>query len=136
MNKFLILILVIALTSCGVKSPVLYPNETYNQIGKDQADQIVKDCISQAKELGVENEEHNKKVLKNTGIGTVAGAATGAAAGSIRGNAGPAALTGAVVAGVGSFTHGMLSEKEPDKIYKSFVETCIDEKGLKLVGWN
>lgn len=116
------------------KSPVLYPNDHFLAVGKDQADTDIRICIELAEQRGVSSDQ-NRKVAKSTAMGAGAGAAGGAVGGAIGGNVGAGAATGAASgAAVGLFS-GILGAGDPSPAYKAFVNKCLSEKGYEPIGW-
>src|SRR3990172_2022428 len=106
-------------TACSVKRPVLYPNEHLNQVGKEVAQSDINDCINKANDY-VGKHETEKKVAKDTAFD----AATGAAAGAVSGNAGIGAATGAAGGGALGCVVGIFGLRDPDPLYREFVEHC------------
>jgi len=145
MGKHLATLTAVALLAgCSVKRPTLYPNETYNRVGKAQADQDIAACEAQAKQYvksGGANNQMAKDAARNTAGGAVVGAAGGAVGGAIGGNVGEGAAVGAAsgaTAGlIGTLLGGLWSGGSgPDPVYANFVETCLRDKGYQPIGWN
>lgn len=137
-NIFLICALVSSLfVSCGVKDPILYPNAKYNQIGKSQADAIVAKCEEKAVSAGIKKDKSTERALKRGAVGTVAGAAAGAAGTAIYGGkVGRGTAAGAVGGGIWAFLTGMFNEEEPNPVYANYVNSCVNESGLSIIGWD
>ena len=66
------------LSACSARRPVLYPNDQYNRVGKDVAEQDVAECMRKADayvESGGDSAESAKKVGTSTAVGAAGGAA-------------------------------------------------------------
>ena len=143
MRKVTLLLALGSLAACSAKQPTLYPNETYNRVGKAQADQDIAACEAKAKEYvksGGASGETAKNAARNAAGGAAVGAASGAVGGAIGGNVGEGAAIGAAsgaTAGiVGTLLGGMFNGGSgPDPVYANFVETCLREKGYQPIGW-
>ena len=60
---------------------------------------------------------------------------TGTAIGAVTGNVGRGAAIGAAGGGASGITQGALSAREPDAVYRRYVETCLRERGYDPIGW-
>lgn len=117
------------------KKPVLYPNEHFKRVGREQAAADIQKCIEMAEEYDVKTRQ-DEKVAKNTAVGAAGGAVAGAVGGAISGNLGGGILTGAASGAAVGLFYGLFEASEPSAAYKNFVNKCLSEKGYKLVGWN
>ncbi len=117
-----------------MKKPVLYPNETYRDVGKAAAEEEVEACIELAKDADLQ-EPAATQVAKETAAGGATGGATGAAVGAVLGRPGRGAAAGAAGAGAGALTRGVLRSREPDPLLRRYVEICLRERGYQVVGW-
>jgi hypothetical protein len=133
-----------ALAACGAKQPTLYPNETYQRVGKAQADADIAACEAKAKEYvksGGNDSQMAKDAARNTAGGAAVGAAGGAVGGAIGGNVGQGAAVGAASGATAGLLGTLLgnlwggSSSGPDPVYANFVETCLREKGYQPIGW-
>ena len=119
--------------------PVLYPNATFKQIGESRALEEVDACMGAASHAGLTPDEKDNAA----GRGAAKGAAvvgTVAAVGSlVRGRsvdrAVGAGVRGAAVGGAGGAVAGSFQDK-PNMTYRHFVQRCVSEKGLEVIGWN
>ena len=90
MNPFyrcLILTMIVLLSACADKRPVLYPNAHLKQVGHAAAQADIDACIQYA----VDNEAAGNKgeeIAKSTAGGAAVGGAVGAATGAVLGNLG------------------------------------------------
>ena len=123
-----------AMTGCASKKPVLYPNAHYDSVGREVAAIDVAECMELA-EADVGREAAGGKIAKDTGAGGGSGAAIGAAGGAVRGRAGRGAATGAAMGATAGLLRGLFRSREPDPIYKGYVQTCLAERGYKTIGW-
>ena len=130
----LLVIWVLWLGGCSQKRPVFYPNWYYQEVGKGIAQADIDDCMQLAKEHGTRSSSSGK-VAKGTATGAAVGAATGAAVGAVLGNAGRGAAAGAAGGGAGGFTRGLFRSRDPDPVFRRFVERCLREKGYEVIGW-
>ncbi len=119
---------------CAMKRPVLYPNETYRQVGQAAADEDIETCIALARDAELE-ESAAGKVAKRTAAGGAKGGAAGAAGGAVFGRAGKGAAAGAAGAGAGALVGGVLSSREPDPLLRRYVNMCLQDMGYRIVGW-
>jgi outer membrane lipoprotein SlyB len=119
--------------------PVLYPNATLTKIGDTAARAEVDACIGKAQAAGLSPQDDNNAV----GQGAARGAAMAGVAGvvgslvtghgiegALKQGAATAAVGGAVGATGGAF------QKHPNLTYRHFVQRCVNEKGLEVIGWN
>lgn len=124
------LTLTLILMGCASK-PQLYPNHKLQKVGKEKADQDIKQCTELADnylESGA-----GKKIAKSAGAGAVVGAAVGGALGLFTGNVGRGLVQGGAVGGVAGGAQGAMS---PDQIKKNFVNKCLAERGYEVIGWD
>ena len=117
--------------------PVLYPNVAYESMGATSANQVLNNCINHAKAQGLS--ASNQVTAANAGKGA-ATAGVMAAVGALvtGGNGGDVLKRGAQGAAIGA-AGGAVSgayEEQYSPIYRRFVETCVAERGLKVLGWN
>jgi hypothetical protein len=137
MNAFkrcLILTMIVLLSACADKRPVLYPNAHLKQVGHAAAQADVDACIQYA----VDNEAAGNKgeeIAKSTAGGAAVGGAVGAATGAVLGNLGRGAAAGAAGGAAGGATRGILNSGDPDPVFKNFVNRCLKEKGYDPIGW-
>jgi hypothetical protein len=132
-----------SLAACSAKQPTLYPNETYNRVGKAQADQDIAACEAKAKEYvksGGADSQMAKDTARNVGGGAAIGAASGAVGGAIGGNVGQGAAVGAASGATAGLLGTLFANMwggggAPDPVYANFVETCLREKGYQPIGW-
>jgi outer membrane lipoprotein SlyB len=119
---------------CASKRPVLYPDAHYEAVGREVAEVDVEECMRLAEEQ-VGREKAGSKVAKDTTVGGGSGAAIGAAGGAVRGRAGRGAATGAAMGATAGLLRGIFRSRDPDPIFKNYVQTCLGERGYKTIGW-
>jgi hypothetical protein len=118
--------------------PVLYPNAAVKQMGENRALEEVDACMGAAGRAGLTPDEKDNAA----GRGAVKGAAvvgTAAAVGAlVRGRGADSMATagarGAVVGGSVGAVAGAMSEK-PNTTFRHFVQRCVAEQGLEVIGW-
>jgi outer membrane lipoprotein SlyB len=135
--------LVLAGCATGARSPdarpVLYPNATQTKMGEVATKAEIDACIGKAQAAGLKPQDDNNAV----GQGAARGAAMAGVAGvvgslvtgrgiegALKQGAATAAVGGAVGATGGAF------QSQPNQTYRHFVQRCVSEKGLEVIGWN
>lgn len=132
---FIALTLMIVSPGCAhSERPVLYPNAHLKQVGNDQAQAEVDECIRLATEYGADSSSGGK-VAKDTAGGAVIGGAVGAATGAVLGNVGRGLAAGAAGGAAGGLARGALSSDRKDPVFRQFVDRCLREKGYEPIGW-
>ena len=133
----------LALAACSTAKPTLYPNDQYNRVGEEHAQQDIANCESQAEQYvktGGKGGQMASEAARNTAGGAVVGAAGGAVGGAIGGDVGEGAAVGAAsgaTAGLlGTMFGWMFQRNEPDPVYRNFVEKCLRDKGYEPIGWS
>jgi uncharacterized protein YcfJ len=114
--------------------PVLYPNDHLKQVGNDQAQTEIDECMTLATESGADSSSGGK-VAKGTAGGAVVGAAVGAATGAVLGNVGRGLAAGAAGGAAGGLATGALTSDRKDPVFRQFVDRCLREKGYEPIGW-
>lgn len=119
---------------CATQRPVLYPNSQVLAVNRDVVEADIDRCLEMARAHGVEDDAGGK-VARNTAGGAVLGGATGAAAGAVLGSVGRGAGAGAAAGAAGGLIRGLFTAREPDPVFRAFVERCLREKGYEPIGW-
>jgi len=122
------------LAGCAPKRPVLYPNETVNDVGWDAAQRDVDECLEFADAYGV-GADPAGRAASSTAKGGAVGGASGAAWGAIRGNAGSRAAAGAAAGASVGLLRGIFRWRDPDPIQQRFVGVCLRKQGYEVIGW-
>ncbi len=127
--------IVLSMGACGSKRPVFYPNGHLEMVGNAQAQADADLCMERARESGV-NDGSGQKVGGRTVKGPAVGAATSAAVSAVLGgNVGRAAGAGAAGGATAGAVSGAFDAGNPDAVFKSFVNRCLEEKGYEVIGW-
>jgi outer membrane lipoprotein SlyB len=118
--------------------PVLYPNATFKQIGETKALEEVDVCMGSASRAGLTPDEKDNAVGHGAAkgaavVGTVVGVGALVRGRGLEGAIG-AGAKGAVVGGAGGAVAGSFQEK-PNMTFRHFVQRCLGEKGLEVIGW-
>lgn len=118
--------------------PVLYPNATFKKIGEDRAQDEVELCLSAARRAGLTPDEKDNAVGHSAAKGAAVVGTVAAVGSLVRGRSVDSAVTagarGAAVGGAGGAVAGAFSDK-PNQTYRHFVQRCVSEKGLEIIGW-
>lgn len=120
--------------ACAPKRPVLYPNETVNDVGWDAAQRDVDECLKFADAYG-HGARPGQRTAASTAAGGAMGGASGAAWGAIRGDAGGRAAAGAAAGASAGFLRGIFRWRDPDPIQQRFVGVCLRKQGYEVIGW-
>jgi len=122
-------------TGCAhSERPVLYPNDHLKQVGNDQAQIDIDECMKLAAEYGADSSSGGK-VAKDTAGGAVVGGAVGAATGAVLGSVGRGLAAGAAGGAAGGLARGALSSDRKDPVFRQFVDRCLRDKGYEPIGW-
>lgn len=118
--------------------PVLYPSATYQRIGEARALEAVDVCLGSASRAGLTPEEQDNAIGHSAAKGAAV-VGTAAAVGSlVRGRSVDGAVSagakGAVVGGSAGAVAGAFQEK-PNLTYRRFVQRCLADRGLEVIGW-
>jgi hypothetical protein len=123
-----------ALTACAAQRPVLYPNETLRAEGQARAERAVDQCVELAQAHEVDSSQ-NSDVAAATATDGVVGATSGAAVGAVLGDAATGAAAGAAGGASRGLARALFTEREPDPVFREFVDRCLREKGYEPIGW-
>lgn len=124
----------LAAAGCAAKRPLLYPNETWNQVGAEAAERDVDECLELARAHGLDAHP-GKRTAGSTVAGGATGGAAGAAGGAVWGHPGRAAGAGAAGGAAVGLLHGLFRWRDPDPILENFVGICLAQRGYQVVGW-
>ena len=117
---------------CAAQQPVLYPTERLAQVGA-ASELDVSDCQHLA-DASVRSTLPTETV-RETAIGGGIGAASGVVGGAIFGSPGTGAAVGAASGATASLLGSLLRSSTPNATYQSYVNTCLSERGYRVVGW-
>jgi hypothetical protein len=126
---------VVLLAGCSARRPVLYPNEKLQTAGPTAADQDIAECMHLADGY-VKSGGKGREVAKDAAIGGATGAAGGAVGGAIWGSAGRGAASGAAAGVTVGLLHGLFKESGPSPLYQNYVNTCLADRGYRVIGWD
>ena len=128
-----LIVTAVLMSACAKKRPVLYPNPTYQAVGKVAAEVDIDDCVQLAADHGHATDS-GKNVAASTAKGAAVGAAVGGVVGAVTGRLGRGLAAGAAGGGAGGLTRGAMKSGDPDEIERRFVEQCLRDKGYKVIG--
>jgi len=126
--------LLVGAAGCAPKRPVLYPNETVNNVGWDAAERDVDECLKFAASYGLEPNRAGR-VATSTATSGAMGGAGGAAWGAVRGDPGGRAAGGAAAGASVGLLRGLFRWRDPDPIQQNFVGICLGQQGYQVIGW-
>jgi len=140
MHKLVLLLIALAVLSCATPRPVLYPNETLERVGREQAQRDIDECLARAKDdLGGSASSGAEDTAKRTAANTATGAATGAAVGAAVGrSAARGAAGGAAGAAAHTVVRSILHPRRHgrvDPVYERYVNRCLHDRGYDVIGW-
>lgn len=119
--------------------PVLYPNATFQRLGAAQARTETALCQSKAWEAGLSPEENNNEVARRSAQGAATAGVAAAVGALVTGRGADAVIksgaAGAAVGGSAGAVSGAFQKNRPNPVYRQFVQRCLSEKGLDVIGW-
>ena len=125
------------LLACAGPKPVLYPNDHYQSVGAQAAEQDIAECRQLAESAGAKpGDGKAAQTARRTAKGAAVGGAAGAVGGAIVGAAGTGAAVGAASSATAAMVRSVFSSKTPSQAYMHFVDRCLWDRGYELVGWN
>jgi hypothetical protein len=119
---------------CATRRPVLYPNDHLKMVGNEVAQLEIKECEDLATASGADSSKAGT-VAANTAGGAAVGGASGAVGGAIWGSVGRGAAGGAAAGATAGLIRGLFQTREPDPVYRGFVERCLRDRGYDTIGW-
>ncbi len=128
------IVLASLVVGCASSRPVLYPNSHLSRVGKQVAKEDVDACLELASD-DVGSGRGAGDLAEGAVVGGATGAATGAAGGAVAGRAGRWAAIGAAAGATRQMMHGLFRSREPDAVYRAYVNRCLRERGYDPVGW-
>jgi hypothetical protein len=118
--------------------PVLYPNATLKQLGEAKAQDDIAGCMASATAAGLSPEEKNNEVARGAAKGAAVGGTVGAVGALVNGRLEKSleqGVKGAVVGGTVGAVASAFHER-PNMTFRHFVQRCLADKGLEVIGWN
>jgi hypothetical protein len=135
MKPICIVLMMLTMAAC-TNRPVLYPNEQFQQAGRQAADNTIEQCETLANEAGISNTRYkSKRTATNGAKGAVLGAVSGAIGGAISGGVGIGTAIGAASGAAVGIISGLIGSNDPSPTYQQFVNNCLREHGYDVVGW-
>lgn len=137
--------LVALMTGCasaptGAPRPQLYPNATYDKMGATAANAEIDACLSKAQAAGYSPTAHDNAAAQGAARGGVMGGVAGVVGGLVTGRGIEESLkhgvASAAVGGAVGAAGGAMRPTQVNPIYRNFVQRCVSEKGLEIIGWN
>ncbi len=139
MSRIIVIFLTsFALLSCSSYKPILDQNEKYFQVGKEDAQKDIDQCVAAGDEYL--KQYKTQRALKEAGRKAVIGAVIGTTVGFLFGGNVRSLAKGALVGtGVGAAVGGLgvIGEDKvsPDHIKQRYVSNCLGRKGYQVIGW-
>jgi predicted small lipoprotein YifL len=134
MGPVVLFLLLGSSAACGSKQPVPYPNDHLTNVGQEVAQADIAACMQRAREYGVATDTA-RRTTTQTATGAAVGGATGSAVGAVTGHPGRGAAAGAAGGATAGFMRSLFGARDPDPLFRSFVETCLRERGYETIGW-
>ncbi|MEE9344389.1 MAG: glycine zipper family protein [Methylococcales bacterium] len=136
MKQLCLILMIITMMGCASNRPVLYPNEQFQQKGRQAADSAIDQCNALADETGISEVKYQgKRTATNGAKGAVLGAVSGAIGGAISGGVGIGTAIGAASGAAVGIISGLASSTDPSPTYQQFVNRCLRERGYEVIGW-
>lgn len=136
MKQVCLMLMVIAMVGCASNRPVLYPNEQFQQNGRQAADNAIDQCNALADETGIsEINYQGKRTATNGAKGAVLGAVSGAIGGAISGGVGIGTAIGAASGAAVGIISGLANSTDSSPTYRQFVNRCLRDRGYDVIGW-
>lgn len=123
----------ILLTGCASQRPVFYPSNAQQQ-SSTMTERDIDQCMAMADAADLQNDP-GLRVAGQAAKGGAIGGVTGAAVGAVYGNAGRGAAAGAAGGAAHGLMRGLFGTREPEPLYKAYVNRCLGERGYDVIGW-
>ena len=117
---------------------MLHPNQPLSQegeVGEEAAEEDVSHCVELAEANGYPSDKQAGDTAKGAATGGFFGAIVGGAIGAVFGNVGKGAAAGAAGGGARGGIKGTSESGSGDNLYRRFIETCLRDKGYRVIGW-
>lgn len=120
----------------GTRAPDFYPNEHLEKVGRRQANNDARYCMSLADDY-VKQPNAYQEGAKNVTKAAVAGTAAGAVGGAIMGGSyGRYTAAGAATGAIVQLLREMNKAGEKSPGWEKFVEKCLENKGYQVYDWS
>lgn len=134
---FLILVMSLAMGGCASTRPILYPNDHFNAVGSEAAENDIENCMDLAEAAGAESAGSDAgQAAARTAGGAAVGAASGAVGGAVVGAVGSGSAIGAASGATAGLLHWIFSKPKRSPAFENFVNKCLQERGYQPVGWD
>ena len=131
------LVVALVLAGCSTRRPVLYPNQALQKAGPEGADRDVTECMQLADGYVKAGSGRAGKTARDAAVGGGTGAAAGAVGGAIWGNPGLGAASGAAAGATAGVINSLFNGSGgPSATYQNYVNTCLAERGYRVIGWD
>jgi hypothetical protein len=109
-------------------------------MGEAAAKAQVDDCMEKAKSAGIKAETESNGAGQGAARGGVLGGVAGVVGGLVTGRGIEDALKqgvgSAAVGGAVGAAGGAMRPNRANPTFRNFVQRCVSEKGLDIIGWN
>jgi outer membrane lipoprotein SlyB len=136
--RWTVLLVLGAGLGCASAQPVLGPNEQLRRVGRAAAQKDIDECLALARDYGVKKRGSGEESVARDAVEDAAStAAGGAVAGAILGEVSPgrAGAAAGAFAGTRTLLRGLFRSNRPSDAYRSFVDSCLAQRGYQPVGW-
>ena len=119
--------------------PVIYSSAAPTAAAQAQHQAGVDECIGRAQAQGLTPDEKNNEAANRAGKGAAVGGVAAAVGALVTGRGVEGVIrsgaAGAAVGGAAGGVSGAMSER-PSATYRNYVQRCLGDKGLQVIGWN
>ena len=119
--------------------PVIYSSAAPTASAQAQQQAATDDCIARAQAQGLTPDEKNNEAANRAGKGAAVGGVAAAVGALVTGRGVEGVVrsgaVGAAVGGAAGGVSGAMSER-PSATYRNYVQRCLGDKGLQVIGWN
>lgn len=119
--------------------PVIYSSAAPTTAAQAQHQAGVDECIGRAQAQGLTPDEKNNEAANRAGKGAAVGGVAAAVGALVTGRGVEGVIrsgaAGAAVGGAAGGVSGAMSER-PSATYRNYVQRCLGDKGLQVIGWN
>lgn len=135
--SFIFLLVIVVPSIASAVSPILSPNDQYKKVGENRVQADINACRIEAEDYYRSSIRYDKKnAAKSTTGMAVQGAALGALVSVVTmqrfGSAGGA---GAAIGATAAAMEGASKSGTETPEYKSYVNSCLEAKGYKVIDW-
>lgn len=119
--------------------PVIYTTGAQTADSEARLRQESDACMARAQSAGLTPDEKNNDTARRAGQGAAVGGVAAAVGALVTGRGIDGVIrsgaVGAAVGGSAGAVSGAMSER-PSSIYRNYVQKCLGDKGLQVIGWN